>query len=226
MAHTLKLPAVTIRTVGAVTPLAQVGTFTLEPFVLPIIHQGETVGELAVSPRARGEPLHQRDLDLLRLIARQAGATVHAVQMTQELRRLRQQILISREEERRRIRRDLHDGLGPILAALAMQADTAQVLINSDPATAPQLMAAVTAQASEVVQEVRRLVYALLPPALDELGLVGALEQLSHQHSSATLQIAVQVPTPLPPLPAVIEVTLYRDHAELSPYCHPHVDHV
>jgi signal transduction histidine kinase len=139
---------------------------------------------------------------------------LHAAQLTEALQASRQQLVLAQEEERRRIRRDLHDGLGPILAALAMQADTAQVLLESDPATARELMATVTQQAKEVVDEVRRLVYDLRPPALDEVGLVGALVRLAHQHSSAALQIEVHAPAALPVLPAAVEVAIYRITAE------------
>lgn len=182
----LKLPGVSIRSADGTT-LASTGELMLEPVSVPILHQGERQGELLASPRARDEALDERDSEVLRLVARQAGPTVRAVQLTQELRRSRQEILTSREEERRRIRRDLHDGLGPALASIAMQVDTARAIVDDDPAAARDLLEAVTAQAEDVVSEVRRLVYDLRPPALDQLGLVGALERLARQTSSPSL---------------------------------------
>lgn len=209
VATALKLPYVAIRAADG-TKLASTGASPLEPVTVPILHQGEMQGQLLVSPRARDEGLDQRDLEVLRLVARQAGPTVHAVQLTQELRRSRQDILSGREEERRRIRRDLHDGLGPALAAIAMQVDTARAIVDDDPDGARELLTAVTAQAEEVVAEVRRLVYDLRPPALDQLGLVGAIERLAAQARSSNLIVTVRAQPDLPRLRAATEVAVYR----------------
>ncbi|MEO8541922.1 MAG: sensor histidine kinase [bacterium] len=214
VATTLKLPMVTIQEAGSNEVLASIGRSELEPVSLAIVHQSEEVGRLIVSPRARDEPLHERDHEILRLIARQAAPTVRAVLLTQDLRRSRQQILTGREEERRRIRQDLHDGLGPSLAAIAMQADTARAILDENPAGAREILAAVTEQAEEVVQEVRRLVYDLRPPALDELGLTGAIARLARQGASSTLRIEVNGPEALPSLDAAVEVAAYRIVAE------------
>lgn len=209
----LKLPGVAIRSDDG-TILASTGEMKLEPVSVPIFHQGEQQGELLASPRARDEALDQRDSEVLRLVARQAGPTVRAVQLTQELRRSRQEILTSREEERRRIRRDLHDGLGPALAAIAMQVDTARAIVDDDPIAARDLLEAVTAQAEDVVSEVRRLVYDLRPPALDQLGLVGAVERLARQNSSPSLVAEVVADAELPRMDAATEVAVYRIVAE------------
>ena len=213
VATALKLPGVAIRSGDGAT-LASTGELILEPVAVPILHQGELQGELIVSPRARDEALDGRDNEVLRLVARQAGPTVRAVQLTQELRRSRQEILTSREEERRRIRRDLHDGLGPALAAIAMQVDTARAIVDDDPMAARELLEAVTAQAEDVVGDVRRLVYDLRPPALDQLGLIGAVERLARQASSTSLAVDVMAGAGLPRLNAATEVALYRIVAE------------
>ena len=211
VAQALKLPAVRIVDGETGSVLASVGRSGLEALAVPIVHQSREVGTLMAYPRARDEALDDRDLDLLRLVARQAGPTVSAVNLNQELRRSRQEILESREEERRRIRRDLHDGLGPSLAAIAMQADTARAVVDEDPETARELLQEVTRQSEEVIQEVRRLVYGLRPPALDELGLAGALERVARQGSSAGLSVSVESEArELPALPAAVEVAMYR----------------
>jgi signal transduction histidine kinase len=209
VATTLKLPRVEIRTEGGLS-LAAVGASDLDPMSLPIVHQGEQVAELVVSPRARDEALQEQDHAVLRLIARQAAPTVSAVQLNQALRRSRQEILLGREEERRRIRRDLHDGLGPALAAIAMQADTARAVVDDDPTLTRELLNAITGQAEDVVQEVRRLVYELRPPALDELGLFGAVERLAAQQSSGSLHVTVGGERSLPALDAAVEVGAFR----------------
>ena len=209
VATTLKLPAVRIVSESGAT-IASVGASDFEEITLPISHHGEQVGQLVASVRARDEALHEHDFEILRLVARQAGPTVRAVQLNEELRRSRQEILEGREEERRRIRRDLHDGLGPALAAIAMQADTARAVVDDDPAAARDLMSAVTEQAKDVVHEVRRLVYDLRPPALDQLGLLGAVESLARQHSSPSLRVEVRSDGEVPLLHAAHEVAVYR----------------
>jgi len=213
-AAALKLSAIAIRALEHGRVLASTGHSDLEPLIFPIVYQGERTGDLLAWPRARGETLHPQDLELLQLLTRQAGATVHAVELTRDLQHSRQQLLTSREDERRRMRRDLHDGLGPALAAIAMQADTAQALADSDPARARELMSEVTNQARGVVGDLRRLVYELRPPSLDELGLAGAIERLTRQQSSAGLHFDVDAPPQLPRLDAAVEVAVYRIASE------------
>jgi signal transduction histidine kinase len=134
---------------------------------------------------------------------------VHAVQLSEDLQRSRERLVVAREEERRRIRRDLHDGLGPALAWLAMQADGARGWTHADPDRADEALADITARAQAALQDIRRLVYDLRPPALDELGLVGALRQ-SAANSPNGLSIDVDAPERLPGLSAAVEVAAYR----------------
>ncbi|MFN0094277.1 MAG: sensor histidine kinase [Dehalococcoidia bacterium] len=214
VAALLKVPFVAIEAesgeVMAATGSAAQG---LGRVAILISHEGRQVGTLLVTPRARDESLDDRDREVLRLIARQAGPTVQAARLNQELRRSRREILASREEERRRIRRDLHDGLGPALAAIAMQADTARAIMDENPQSARAILESMTAQAEEVVHDVRRLVYQLRPPALDELGLVGAIERLARQNSSPGLFVEVEAHV-LPELDAAVEVAAFRVTAE------------
>jgi signal transduction histidine kinase len=175
----------------------------------PLTYQQETIGDLLLAPRALGESFSPADLRLLDDFARQAGIAAHAVQLTTALQRSREQLIVAREEERRRIRRDLHDGLGPVLASLAMQADDARQWTHADPGKAEAALADITRKAQEALQDIRRLVYDLRPPALDELGLVGALRQ-SAANSPNGLHIDIVAPEPLPALPAAVEVAAYR----------------
>jgi signal transduction histidine kinase len=201
---------------------------------LPLIHQSETVGELILAPRARGESFSPADRRLVEDLARQAGVAVRAVRLTADLRRLtgelqrsREQLVTSREEERRRLRRDLHDGLGPTLAALMLKVGSARALFNRDPAAADALLVRLESDIEAVIAEIRRLVYNLRPPTLDDLGLVGALRDLATRYcagrgdeaAAATslaasppqaLRISLAAPDPLPPLPAAVEVAAYR----------------
>ncbi len=180
-----------------------------EPLVVTLAYQKETVGELRLSPRAPGEPFAESDLRLLEDLARQAGVAAHAVRLTTELQRSRERLVRAREEERRRLRRDLHDGVGPRLAALMLELETAGDLVAKDP-EASALMTRLSEQARETIADVRRSVRALRPPALDELGLVGALREATARYGRAGgLEVSVEAPDALPPLPAAVEVACY-----------------
>jgi signal transduction histidine kinase len=176
---------------------------------LPLIYQQETIGELRLAPRAPDEAFTRADWRLLNDFVRQAGIAAHGVQLTSDLQHSRERLVAAREEERRRIRRDLHDGLGPALASLAMQADSARDWTRSDPDRVEATLIDVTAKAQAALQDIRRLVYDLRPPALDELGLIGALRQTAGNMPEG-LRIEVTAPDSLPPLSAAVEVAAYR----------------
>lgn len=116
----------------------------------------------------------------------------------------------TREEERRRLRRDLHDGLGPMLGSLTLKLDVARDLLEQDAAAADTLLVGLKEQAQAAVADIRRLVYALRPPALDDLGLVGAIHETAMPHGLSRLYVSVLAPESLPDLPAAVEVAAYR----------------
>lgn len=178
---------------------------------IPLTYQSETIGRLLVAPRAPGEVFTPADLRLLNDLARQAAPAVHAQRLTADLHRSRERIIVAREEERRRLRRDLHDELGPTLASQALKLDAALDWLDRDPASARKLLGEVKAQTQATVADVRRLVYELRPPALDELGLVGALRAHAQALPLAKgLRVTVDAPPDLPPLSAAVEVAAYR----------------
>jgi signal transduction histidine kinase len=177
-------------------------------YSLPLIHQGETAGELCVAPRAPGEAFSAQDMALLKNIAHQAGATAHAALLMRDLQRSRERIVTAREEERRRLRRDLHDGLGPTLASQTLKLDAAMDLIEAKPDEARELLHQLRRQTQTTVADVRRLVYELRPPALDEQGLTGAIRNFAASING--LNVTVDVRDVLPPLPAAVEVAAYR----------------
>src|SRR5262249_23104031 len=178
--------------------------------------QGETIGKLILAPRAPGESFGAADRRLIEDIARQAGVAAHALRLTADLQRSRERLFTAREEERRRLRRDLHDGLGSTLAGLNLQAGALRALIPSDPAAADALVVDLRADIRAAIADIRRLAYARRPPALDELGLVGALRARATQyasgadHTATMTQISVVAPEELPALPAAVEVAAYR----------------
>jgi signal transduction histidine kinase len=139
---------------------------------------------------------------------------VHAVRLTTDLQRSRERLVTAREEERRRLRRDLHDGLGPSLAGLSLKVGAIRNLLPPDQSPADRLLVELSADIEEAVGDIRRIVYNLRPPSLDELGLIGAIRAraaqygISSQHGA--LHVQVEAPDCLPSLPAATEVAAYR----------------
>jgi signal transduction histidine kinase len=184
----------------------------------PLVYQQASVGELLVAPRAANEGFSPADKRLLMLVAQQASVAAYSVRLTRDLQHLtsdlqhsREQIVMSREEERRRLRRDLHDGIGPTLASLAQRLDVARNLIERDPVAVEALLVDIKGQVKETIADIRRLVYALRPPVLDEFGLISAVrEHIAQMNQSNSLHITFHVSDQLPPLPAAVEVAAYR----------------
>jgi signal transduction histidine kinase len=218
--ESLKLPyaAITLRQDDSFAVAAASGTPIDEALRLPLVYQNETVGQLLLGPRAPGESFSSADRRLLDDLAREAGVAVHAVRLTthlqrmaEDLQRSRQHLVSTREEERRRMRRDLHDGLGPTLASLIQLIDTARVLVGRDPDAAVTLLSDVKGQIKVTIADIRRLVYALRPPVLDELGLVSAIgEHIGRYNQPNGLQVLLDAPDHLPLLPAAVEVAAYH----------------
>ena len=191
---------------------------------LPLAYHQEILGYLQLGHRFGGGGFSRADQRLLNDLARQAGAAIHAAGLNADLQRARQRLVTAREEERRRVRRDLHDGLGASLAALNLQAGELRRLIRSDPDEAERQAEELREEIRAAIADIRRLVYGLRPPALDELGLVEALRARAAQTSGLPnrdndeqqtpvphlLQINVMAPQDLLPLPAAVEAAAYR----------------
>jgi signal transduction histidine kinase len=215
----LKLPyvAVQLRREDRFETAAAAGNPVDGALRLPLVYGGETVGRLVVGPRAGEEGFADAELRLLEDLAHQIGASAHATLLTDEalrlsadLQRSRERLVEAREEERRRLRRDLHDGLGPQLSSQALTIDAVRKLMRHDPDAAEELLLDLKADAQDAVTDIRRLVYGLRPPALDDLGLLGALGENAAQYSAKGLSVSVEAPERLPPLSAAVEVACYR----------------
>lgn len=218
VAQTLKLPYVALAALPE-TELENAvayGRPTPHTIAFPLLHQNETVGQLLVAPRTPDEPFNEAETRLLRTIARQAGTALHNVRLTADLQRSRRDLVTAREEERRRLRRDLHDGLGPTLAAHLLKIGSARELLAHDPQTTAQLLTQLEDGLEGTLEEIRRLVYDLRPPVLDQLGLVGAVQACAAEHERPSANgekrpaVTVIAPDPLPTLPAAVEVAAYR----------------
>ncbi|HWC13134.1 MAG TPA: histidine kinase [Actinomycetota bacterium] len=208
----LRLPYAAISTSQGV--LAEDGTQVTEVRTIPLEYAGERVGDLLVGTR-RGElDLGAADRHVLTLLAVPLAVAVHADALSAQLQTSRERLVAAREEERRRLRRDLHDGLGPTLTGVALTADAAENLLLTEPNRARELVGALRRDIRIAIGDVRRVVDDLRPSALDDLGLVGALrqraDQLTWRGEAAPLRIDFEVPGQIPRLPAAIEVAAYR----------------
>ncbi|HKH36781.1 MAG TPA: GAF domain-containing sensor histidine kinase [Rubrobacter sp.] len=229
IAQALKLPyaAILLKEGEGFRSGASYGSPTTEPETLPLVYQREEIGRLVIAPRAPGEGFSDADRRLLEDLARQAEIAVHAVRLTADLQRSRERLVTTREEERRRLRRDLHDGLGPTLASFALKLEGARKLVRRKPEDAEVLLSSLMEQTQATVMDVRRLVYGLRPPALDDLGLVAAIRQqaesygfVAHEGFSGAggdgvsgetgLVFSLEAPGNMPTLPAAVEVACYR----------------
>ncbi len=224
----LRLPYVAIEIISEekVTIAASAGKSDNGLERIPLVHGGQEAGHLVLAQRSREEPFTPSERNLLEGLARQVGAAVQSVRLTRDLQQLagdlqrsREHLVLAREEERRRIRRNLHDELAPTLAALALNASTAEDLIESDTEAAKRLIKQLRSSIRETVQDIRRLAYDLRPPALDQLGLVAAIRERALQINNfikgfgiereKTLHVTVTAPQTLPSLPAAVEVATY-----------------
>jgi signal transduction histidine kinase len=210
--HSLKIPyvAIWLDEDAKERLVATSGKETTDLVSLPLVYQGETIGRLEIARRAPGEEFSDADLRLIENIAQQAGAAAQTVRLHAELIRSRAQIVSEREDERLRIRRDLHDELGPLLASQGLKLAAARQMIRGKPERAEAVLDDVIQQSQQTVTDVRRLVHGLRPPALDQLGLVEAIRDLARNQSTG-LAMEVSIPADgLPKLPAAVEVSAYR----------------
>ncbi|MBW8011125.1 MAG: sensor histidine kinase [Chloroflexi bacterium] len=218
IAQTLKLPysAIEFGKGEDMQIIASFGKHPEEVTRFPITYQAENIGFLVVALRSPGEEFGGQDITLLENIARQAGTAAQAAKLTTDLQLSRLRLVTAREEERRRLRRDLHDGLGPVLASQGLKMAAARQLLETDPAKAIQILDKLADQTENTVSEIRRLVYDLRPATLDDLGLVGAVSEYAaglniNPAEANNLKVAVLEPDGgLPVLPAAIEVAAYR----------------
>lgn len=158
-------------------PLAASGSEVTHTRQLTLALGDGRQGKLVVGLRAGDLRLSAGDEHVLRLVAPLLAQTLRASSLAADLQQSREATITALEEERRRLRRDLHDGLGPRLSGIAFTSDAARNSLRSDPDNADALLTSLRAETVIAIEEIRRLVYAMRPPALDELGLVPALRQ-------------------------------------------------
>jgi signal transduction histidine kinase len=187
-----------------------------DPARVPLVHAGDTVGHLLLDVMPGREPFGPADRRLLDDVATQVSRLAGVVLLNSALQRSRIRLVSAREEERRRLHRDLHDGIGPTLAAGAMQLDVVRTVLRTDPAAAEETLNRLAAGTKNVLGEIRRIVDDLRPRALDQLGLVSAIREKSASfarppHGARSgLQVDVEASDVGLRLPAAVEVAAYR----------------
>jgi len=210
VSETLGLPFVGIELDlhGTLTNVASVGTPGDDMMRFPLVHRGRPEGRLVVR-LPRGRRLTPADHRLLHDLSTQIGSAAHAAQLVNELRRTNRRMIAARADERRRLRRDLHDGLGPLLAGIGVSSQAARNLIGTDDARTSALLGQVATDSQQATVEVRRLIENLHPVLLDRIGLAGALQRkLDAVPAPPTTDIVVT--GPLDDLPADVELAAYR----------------
>ncbi|TWF81835.1 histidine kinase [Pseudonocardia hierapolitana] len=205
----LRLPYAAVRADGGT--ITESGTPTADVHIIPL-EWGETAGQLVVGLRGGESAVADADRRVLEVTAVPLAMALRAGRLAEEVAASRGRIVAGQEEERKRLRRDLHDGLGPTLTGMAYKIDAVRNTLAADPARADAMLAELRATTAAAIDDVRRVVYGLRPPALDELGLAGALRQQAERLSGGgrALQVTVDAPAPTPWLPAAVEVAAYR----------------
>ncbi len=204
----LRLPGAELRLVSG--ELLRRGADAAAGETWPLVAGGERVGTLTVARRSAREVWSEADRVLLEAVTGQLADAARAWALSQALTASRERLVRAGEDERRRLRRDLHDGLGPALAGLGLKLEAARLLLARSPERAQAHLAALSDEVRESVGEVRRLVHDLRPPKLDDLGLRAALDDALSGARAADLAARLDAPDALPPLGAAAEVAVYR----------------
>ena len=178
----------------------------------PLTYDGKPVGTLVIGPRRGERRLSRSDQRVMDLVAAPIAIVLHAQVLTEDLKASRERVIDAAEEERTRLRRELHDSLGPLLTGAALKADSIGLAASHRPERAESLANELAEQLRQSIEAVRQLAYGLRPAALDELGLVGALRAEGDRLSP--IKVIVEAPESLPTVPSSVEVAAYRIAAE------------
>jgi signal transduction histidine kinase len=177
---------------------------------VPLLTQERRIGALYMENRRDANLFNKADLRTLSLLATQCAALLQNAILHEDLRRSREALVLAREAERRRLRRDLHDGIGPLLATIGLEIQTASNLLPTDAEQSRTMLARTHDKTQTALHDLRRIVYDLRPPVLDELGLIYALREVVSSFQDAhPLQITFQASHDAPELSAAAEVATY-----------------
>jgi signal transduction histidine kinase len=209
--ESLRLPYSAVFLEGEETPAAESGERSVRVVEFPLQYAGRTVGLLQLGIRRGERDLAPPDRRLVLTFASQAGTAAQSAQVARALRRSREGLVLAREEERRLLRRELHDGVGPALAGISLGLQSLTRSLADD--RQRQLSADLLEQAQRSLEELRTVARELRPAALDELGLVAAVRQhaaLASRLTGGQPSVFVEAPEELPSLNAAVEVAAFR----------------
>jgi two-component system, NarL family, sensor kinase len=213
--HALRLAFVHLDlTMPGMTPLSLSRGVSRPPDrVLPLYAGNVHVGQLSLAVRPGLEPLGRADERLLEALGHVLASSAYNIGLQQALRKALAQAVTAREEERRRIRREIHDGIGPLLAAALLRTEIAMELPAGCPSQAESLQKLHYLQQTALT-DLRSLVEGLRPPALDHGGLLSALQQHAELNAGMTVPnspaVFFEISGDLSILPAAVEVAAYR----------------
>ncbi|MFD1811977.1 sensor histidine kinase [Rhodococcus gannanensis] len=198
VAAALRLESVTVWRTGETEPAARYGAPSGEATTVDLVHRGAPVGVIAATAPP-GVSLDARARKSLSELGSVVATGLALAQASLELDAARDRLSTVRLEERRVIRRELHDGLGPSLAGIRLGLQGVRNLLAVDPDAAARLLDSLQQQLDHQVDGVRSLSRTLFPPILDELGLAAALHELAAQHARAgfVLDVCADVPATL-----------------------------
>lgn len=157
--------------------LAVVGVPTVGGLEVPLRHGGELLGSLIVGPRPREPRVTEEDARLVAALAPHLAVVVRSRALTEELEAERKRVTEATLVERDRLRRDLHDGLGPSMSGIALGLEAATGALDTSPDTTRAILDRTRVEAAAAVIEIRRVLDGLRPSALDRLGLAGAVRE-------------------------------------------------
>ncbi len=157
---------------GVVAKVGEVAGATLD---LPLRNRGVQLGTLTIGPRRGATGVIEQDARLVTALAPHLAVVVRTARLAEELARERTRVTTATLAERDRLRRDLHDGLGPSLAGIALGLQAASAAHRIDPDAVPALLERTRAEAEVAVREIRRVLDGLRPTSLDLHGLEGAV---------------------------------------------------
>ncbi len=208
------------------------GVPTSTPREVALLHQGRPLGSLQLAPTRPLTPPEEQWLDEL---AWHAGPALQAAQATLALEHTHAVLTAELADERRRIQRELHDGLGPALASLVLALDSLRRRTETGRLSPEQALAGLDSlktDARQISAEIQTLVAQLRPPVLDQVGLAEAVRYFAGS-LAGPLVVDVAAPARLPPLPAAVEHAAYRiicealtntvRHAQAS-HCRVHLE--
>jgi signal transduction histidine kinase len=182
---------------------------------VPLPSGEQLLGVLTLEEKRSGDLYTQEDVELLTTLAQSAALALENARLHEErIALLRQQLIrvtTAQEEERQRIARELHDGVGPALASLNIRLRTARKLLERDRHPVAGEIEELAEQARLSIRDIRRLIYDLRPAALDELGLAPALREYAARYQEEQgLAMTLALPEDNERLPAPLETALFR----------------